>query len=147
MLEFLEILDLWKRLYEKELHNVCKRYDLHKMDVDILLFLANHPQCQNVTDIVQRRKLTKSHVSTSLKFLEEQGYIEKYYQEGNHKTIYLHMLAKADKVIADGRKAQERFQKHLLKNFSEEELKRMKDTFRRMNENVKAALKEEEETC
>lgn len=57
------------------------------------------------------------------------------------------MLAKADKVIADGRKAQERFQKHLLKNFSEEELKRMKDTFRRMNENVKAALKEEEETC
>ena len=80
-------------------------------------------------------------------FLEEQGYIEKYYQEGNHKTIYLHMLAKADKVIADGRKAQERFQKRLLKNFSEEELKRMKDTFRRMNENVKAALKEEEETC
>ena len=73
MLEFLEILDLWKRLYEKELHNVCKRYDLHKMDVDILLFLANHPQCQNATDIVQRRKLTKSHVSTSLKFLEEQG--------------------------------------------------------------------------
>ena len=57
------------------------------------------------------------------------------------------MLAKADKVIADGRKAQERFQKRLLKNFSEEELKRMKDTFRRMNENVKAALKEEEETC
>ena len=56
-------------------------------------------------------------------------------------------LAKADKVIADGRKAQERFQKRLLKNFSEEELKRMKDTFRRMNENVKAALKEEEETC
>ena len=55
--------------------------------------------------------------------------------------------AKADKVIADGRKAQERFQKRLLKNFSEEELKRMKDTFRRMNENVKAALKEEEETC
>ena len=50
-------------------------------------------------------------------------------------------------MIADGRKAQERFQKRLLKNFSEEELKRMKDTFRRMNENVKAALKEEEETC
>jgi len=54
---------------------------------------------KNATDIVQRCKLTKSHVSTSLKFLEEQGYIEKYYQEGNHKTIYLHMLAKADKVL------------------------------------------------
>lgn len=143
MLEYLEILDLWKRLYEKELHAVWETYGLHKMDLDILLFLANHPNCQNATDIIQRRKLTKSHVSTSLKFLEEQGYIEKYYLEGNHKTMHLHILAKADAVIKDGREAQEHFQKKLFKNFTREELQRMNQTFQRINENVKAALKEE----
>lgn len=65
------------RCYEMLTRSVCDRYKLTQMEYDILMFLYNNPQYNTAADIVKIRKSTKSHVSTSLKFLEDRGLIEK----------------------------------------------------------------------
>ena len=59
--------------YEILMASVCEKYDLRKLEYDILLFLYHNPQYHTAADIVRIRKSTKSHVSTALKVLEEKG--------------------------------------------------------------------------
>ena len=57
--------------YEVLSGEVCDRYGLTQMEYDILMFLHNNPQHNTAAEIVKIRKSTKSHVSTSLKKMEE----------------------------------------------------------------------------
>ena len=36
-------LSLFKKIYDQSLEPVCKKYQLTRMELDILLFLANNP--------------------------------------------------------------------------------------------------------
>ena len=56
--------------YELLSSGICDRYGLTQMEYDILMFLHNNPQLNTAAEIVKVRKSTKSHVSTSLKSLE-----------------------------------------------------------------------------
>ena len=53
--------DLWdlrsltKRLYGQRIQPVCEAYGLTRMEMDILLFLANNPAFDTARDIVERK--------------------------------------------------------------------------------------------
>mgnify|MGYP002731780752 FL=1 len=63
--------------YELLSGEVCDRYGLTQMEYDILMFLHNNPHHNTAAEIVKVRKSTKSHVSTSLKKLENKGLVER----------------------------------------------------------------------
>lgn len=63
--------------YEMLTAPTCDKYNLKKMEYDILMFLYHNPEYNTAADIVRIRKSTKSHVSTALKVLEDRGYITK----------------------------------------------------------------------
>ena len=44
------------RLYEKMMKNVCRKYGLSMVEVDIIAFLKNHPMKDTAADIVEYRK-------------------------------------------------------------------------------------------
>ena len=73
--------------YELFTRKVCDRYQLTQMEYDILMFLHNNPKYNTAADIVKIRKSTKSHVSTSLKALENKGLIERIQNTRNKKHI------------------------------------------------------------
>ena len=90
------------RYYEMKMSGVCEKYNLRQMEYDILMFLYNNPEYNTAADIVRIRKSTKSHVSTSLKVLEDRGLIERRVDPANKKRVTLHLLQLANEVIEDG---------------------------------------------
>ena len=50
-------------LYHKLQSPVLTRYRMTQIELDVLLFLANHPGLDTAKDIVEIRRLNKSHVS------------------------------------------------------------------------------------
>ena len=90
--------------YELLSGEVCDRYELTQMEYDILMFLHNNPKHNTAADIVKIRKSTKSHVSTSLKALENKGLIERIQSTRNKKHIEIVTLNKAESIIKDGMK-------------------------------------------
>lgn len=134
-----------KTLYSKCVADVCTRHNITRMELDILLFLANNPCFDTATDIVEIRYLSKSQVSTSIKLLEGRGYVRKEYARDNRKTAHLKICDKASQVIDDGRTAQEDFLSAMLHGFTREEVEHMKNCFHRMWENINDYLKEDEE--
>ena len=86
------------RYYEILKSSVCEKYQLRQMEYDILMFLYNNPQRNTAADIVRYRKSTKSHVSMSLKVLEEKGLIERRIDKDNRKRVEIYLLDSADDV-------------------------------------------------
>lgn len=140
-------LNLWehqnaiKTLYAKCVGVVCEKYQISRMELDILLFLANNPRYDTATDIVEIRYLSKSQVSGAIKLLEEREWIDKVYASDNRKTAHLKICEGAAAVIADGKEAQEMFFDVMMRGFTQEEIGRMRGYTGRIWENIDSYLK------
>ena len=133
-----------KALYSKCVERVCVKHHITRMELDILLFLANNPCFDTATDIIEVRYLSKSQVSSSIKLLEQCGYLRKEYLECNRKTAHLRICEEAMDIIHDGQAAQEEFISIMLDGFSKMEIDSMKQYNDRILRNINAYLKGKE---
>lgn len=131
-----------KTLYAKCVGKVCVKHEITRLELDILLFLANNPRFDTATDIVEIRYLSKSQVSSSIKNLERCGFLRKEYSWKNKKTAHLKICERAMPIVADGRAAQEEFAAVMMKGFSPDEMQAMQHFYERIWENIDDHLKE-----
>lgn len=89
-------------LYHKLQSPVLARYQMTQIELDVLLFLANHPGLDTAKDIVEIRRLTKSHVSAAVEGLSRKGYLLRVRRPDNRKLIHLTLLPEAAPAVADG---------------------------------------------
>ena len=138
--------NMMKTFYSKCVEDVCKKHEITRMELDILLFLANNPCFDTASDIVEIRYLSKSQVSTSIKMLEGKGFLQKKYETGNRKTVHLVICEAAQEILEDGRKAQECFIGQLFDGLTPEERKIMKQCTEKMLKNIRQNMKGSEPT-
>ena len=127
--------------YELLAREVCERYQLTQMEYDILMFLYSNPQYNTASDIVKVRKSTKSHVSTSIKELENKGMIERIQSAHNKKHIEIVLLDKAEPIVEAGMDAQKQFAKNVLSGLTEEEMQICREIFDKICNNADEYLK------
>ena len=121
---------------------ICEKFSLTQMEYDILMFLHNHPQFNTAADIVRIRKATKSHVSTTLKTLEDNGLVRKIQSPDNKKRIEIELLEPAKKVIQEGLNVKTEFVNNLFQGLTEEEMRMWQSIFVKVCNNAEKCLKE-----
>ena len=126
-----------KELYERTVMPVCRKFNLTYMEFTVLMFLKNNPQYDTAAQIVKVRQLTKSHVSMSLKSLQERGFVEGVYHPGNNKTLHLRLTAAAEAAVEAGLAAQAEFGARLVRGFTKEEVAQLQYLTERIHENMK----------
>lgn len=131
------------RYYEMKVSGVCEKYQLRQLEYDILMFIYNNPEYNTAADIVRIHKSTKSHVSISLKVLEDRGFIERRVDKDNKKHVTIHLLQLANKVIEDGKWAQKEFAQDMFEGLSEEEIKVFMNVFQKVYENAERMISNE----
>lgn len=132
-----------KALYAQCVDAACTTHDITRIELDILLFLANNPRYDTAAEIVEIRYLSKSQVSSSIRLLEQRGFIRKEYTSQNRKSAHLKLCEAAAHVVHDGQSAQEAFLAILLNGFSQEEMNGIKQYNERIQHNIRTYLKEE----
>lgn len=120
---------------------ICAKYGLTPAEILVLLFLANNCQYDTATAIAAKLKLAKSHVSVSVRNLEERGYLKGNYEGHNRKTIHLQVCDTASNVVADARNMQAQFISILEQGFSEEECAVLQEYLQRITDNMNTYLK------
>ncbi len=95
-----------RSLYIACVEPVCRDYGVTRTELDILLFLAKDPQCDTAAEIVNRRYLAKSHVSTSLRSLERGGFLTRHGGLTDRRRIHLSLSERAAPVVRAGQAAQ-----------------------------------------
>lgn len=122
---------------------VCEKYQLRQLEYDILMFIYNNPAYNTAADIVRIRKSTKSHVSTSLKVLEDRGFIERRIDKDNKKHVTIHLLQLANEVIEDGIWAQKEFAQDMFDGLSEKEIRSFMNVFQKVYDNAERMISNE----
>lgn len=120
---------------------ITRRWGITRMELDILLFLANAPAYDTAADIVERRQLTKSHVSVSIQSLVRRGWLERTYHPGNRKSVHLRLLPPSASAVAAGQSAQAALCAQLSQGMTTEERAALESAFTRIGENLRLALK------
>ena len=126
-----------QNLYERTVMPVCRQFGLTYMEFTVLMFLHNNPQYDTAAQIVKIRRLTKSHVSISLRGLQERGLVKGEYFPGNQKTLHLSVTDSAKPVVEAGLAAQRAFGATLARGFTAEELAQFQKLIKKLNENIK----------
>ncbi len=129
-------------LYEKRMAPIGRAFRLTAMELNILLFLANNPEYDTAGSIAKRRYLAKSHVSVSVRSLEDKGLLRKEYRFGDRRTAHLVLLPGAREIIEQGRRAQADFLAALTKGLTGEEMRAMEGFLDRIRENAVRELRE-----
>lgn len=124
-------------LYHKLQGPVLERYQMTQIELDVLLFLANHPGLDTAKDIVEIRRLTKSHVSAAVEALSKKGYLLRVHRPDNRKLIHLSLLPEAAPAVADGQAKQRAFFQTLGQGFSSQERARLDALLLRVTENAR----------
>ena len=128
------------KLYEYKLLPVMQKYDLLKIEIDVLMFLYNNPDYDRAKDIVSKRGIAKSHISKTIDLLYKKGYLDIQIDHKDKRVNHLIILDKAKPIIMDGLACQKNFYDVFFKNLSVEEIEMLKTIFVKMNENVKEEL-------
>ena len=134
---------LIKSLYSECMEPVCKKHDLTRMELDILMFLANNPEFTTATEIVENRQLTKSHVSLAVNTLTRKGFLTRSFSEKNRKTIHLTVGENAREIIEDGRNSQQEFGGILFRDFSKEDKEALSHLLSKLEQNIRHHYQEE----
>lgn len=134
-----------EKLYHLLFLPLLEEHRLTQLEADIILFLANNPEYDTARDIVEIRRLAKSHVSAGIDSLAERGLLRRFRLEGNRKTIHLRLTDAAAPVAEQGRAIQRRYGEQLLAGFSGEERQELVRLLDRVSKNTDAAIKAEEE--
>lgn len=126
--------------YEMLTASTCDKYNLKKMEYDILMFLYHNPGYNTAADIVRIRKSTKSHVSTALKVLEERGYIAKKTSSSNKKRVELYLQNSANEIVKEGLDVQNQFAHDMLQGLTDEEIKVCRNVFEKNCRNAEECI-------
>ena len=119
---YFDILSQSQKAYSRQLEPVCRKWDLTRSEVDVLLFLHNNPEYDRAADIVTRRGMTKSHVSMSVANLADRGLLARQTSPDDRRTTHLRLLEEGAKIAAEAREAQQGFFDMLYEGISPEEL-------------------------
>ena len=112
-----------RRSYDHMIMPICARHNITRMELDVLLFLANNPGHDTAAELVSLR-----------------GLLARSHRDGNRKTVHLTPLPAASPIIADGQAAQQQLAQTLIAGFSSEELNRLNGAAERIIENMRAIL-------
>ena len=115
---------------------LCNELGIPRSAFDILLFLANNPQCKAARDIVQKRRVKPNLVSVNVDRLVNMGYLERKAVPGDRRKVELVCTPKADEAIKRGRAFRHDFQTRMLEGVDESDLK----VFRRVIDTVDGNL-------
>ena len=137
-----DVMTAMRSLYCAQLEAASRECGLARVELDILLFLANNPQFDTATDIVERRCISKAHVSQSVKSLEQRGYLERCYEGDNRRTIHLRLMERAQAAVDVGRQAQLHCFETFMRGFSATELEQLRGYLARIAGNVHAEHEE-----
>lgn len=127
------------RLYDRQLGPVAAAHSMTRMELDVLLFLANNPESDTARDIVELRCIAKSYVSKAIDALYRRGLIAPHTDARDRRAVHLTLQPAAAGAVRAGRAAQEAFFRTVMRGVSEADAARLMTVLTQMLQNVQEA--------
>lgn len=131
-----------KKLITKKVEPIIYEYNLRSVELDILVFLDKEKDVDTAKEIMQRKHLSKAHISKSIDNLRTKGFIQINEDEDDHRVLHISLTEKSKEVITKVIHVYEECRNIMQENISDEELETMKKVVMKMMQNVSRELGE-----
>ncbi len=143
MLPILSYVQHYKKYHAARFEAASVQYGLNQLEIDILLFLHNNPDCRTASDICRYRGLAKSNVSAAVERLRARGVLTVSPAQDNRRQRLLAFTADGQRIAAALAEIQHRTVEPLFEGFTAEEQQRLQEYLSRMDANIQRQLKKE----
>lgn len=139
-MEFARKIDL---VYAALCKPLCQKLKIPQTAFDILMFLANNPECSTARDIVEIRHIKANLVSVNVDRLVQEGYLERRTVAGDRRKTKLVCTEQAQPIVERGRRLQEQLVEALFSGVGEELRQAFNQTVQIMGRNLDTILEGE----
>ena len=143
MLPVLSYIQHYKKYYTAQFEAASAAYGLNQLEIDILLFLHNNPECHTAGDICRYRGLAKSNVSAAVERLRARGVLTVSPAPDNRRQRLLGFTADGQRIAAALADIQRCSLEPLFAGFTAQEQQTLQDYLRRMDANLLRELNKE----
>lgn len=119
---------------------LCRELSISQTALDILLFLANNPDYQTATDIVEIRHIKPSLVSINVDRLVSDGLLRRESVASDRRKTRLVLTDASQTIVARGRAVQENFFERLFDGMSRKQREAFDGALGQMTQNLDAML-------
>jgi len=131
---------LFKKMAEQQFHPLMETYDLRKVELDILCFLADTDSQVTARDIMNRRYISKAHISKSIKNLKKRGLIHVREDVDDRRLLHISITADAMPIIAAYRESWKQISQILFDGITAEEKEMILNVLHRIVHNLDQAI-------
>lgn len=135
----------YKHLLENRIVRIREKYDLRKVDIEVLYYLSKCGDRNTPTDIKANSMLTKSHISQSVDMLQKRRLLELIPDYNDRRCVHLTLTEQAGAVVKDINKAWADLNRIILDGVTEEEKKIFRQIAAKVGANMERALQELQE--
>lgn len=128
---------LYKKIFEKYMLPIRKKYDLRQIDIEILYLLYCSGEHNTSSDIVKSQLFTKGHISQSASRLEQMGFIAIVSDENDRRCMHLRLTDEALPVLEQIVSVKNTMYDMIFKDITEEEKKVMNAAINKIESNMK----------
>lgn len=121
---------------------LCREIQMPQTAFDILMFLANNPDCNTARDIVEIRGLKANLVSVNVEKLVKEGLLERVPDTKDRRKTVLICTENAAPIIEKGRKLQTAFFENLFSGIDEESFRQFSNVVEKCKRNLDSLKKE-----
>ena len=140
--EFLINFRKFIKYYEFCLKDINQKYDLAKIELDIISFLLNNPGRDTLSDIVELRMLQKGNVSKAVNDLIDRELIIRKPDENDKRKVHLILTEKSNSITKDISIAKNNYIDNVFRDFTEEELELFFNLNKKISNNIEIYSKE-----
>ena len=137
-IRYLEVMQDMQKNYARQLEPVCRQWKVTGNELTVLLFLSNNPGYDRAADLVERRGMTKSHVSLSVGTLEHRGLLHRRSEDRDRRQIPLELTEAGWEIARCGQAVQKQFFSAAFQGITRQELEDWYGILQRMWENMQA---------
>lgn len=132
----------FKKLYEKMSNLITMKYGLHKIEIEILLFLKQEER-DTARDIAEVKYFSKAHISRAIEHLMECGYLTGSLDAQDRRCVHLSLTGEAEPVCKELLALRRELMETIFQGVTEEEKKVMRQVARKITDNINAELAKE----
>jgi DNA-binding MarR family transcriptional regulator len=130
----------FKKLYEKEIAYLRDRYQLKRIDVDILYCLYESGERNTSRDINVLNYYNKGHISQSVLHMQEQKLLERVQDDADRRRVHLKLTPKAQEIVGQIKAIRKKILTVLFEGVTEEEQQMLIAVSHKIKQNIEKAL-------
>ena len=132
----------FRKVYYRDLEPFCRQWDLTRNELDVILFLTNHPGLDRASDIASHRSIAKSHISQSVAALEQRGLLQRCPDPDDRRIDHLKLTEQSLPMVRMAVRHQQDFFRRLCASLTPEDIAHWNE----IAEKLRSTIEEMEQT-